>query len=101
MNTGELRRVLSHRGPFATVHLDGSHDLRDADLWTSDEPRSVAFTEEELRAVGAEHVDRVRADEALPAAALMTGAEPVSAGDVCGEPVAVRDGVGVPLRHKP
>ena len=75
--------------------------LHDAALWTSDEPRSVALTEDELRAVGASHVDRARADEALPAAALMIGADLVSAADVRGEPVPVRDGIGVLLRHKP
>jgi hypothetical protein len=73
--------------------------LGDAALWTSAEPRSVALTEEELRAVGAERVDRARADEALPAAALLIGADLVSAADVRGEPMAVRDGVGVLLRH--
>jgi len=75
--------------------------LHDAALWTSAEPRSVALTEDELRAVGAEHVDRARADEALPAAALMVGAELVSAADLGGEPVPVRDGIGVLLRHRP
>ncbi|MFC4855248.1 Vms1/Ankzf1 family peptidyl-tRNA hydrolase [Actinophytocola glycyrrhizae] len=75
--------------------------LHDAALWTSDEPRSVALSEEELRAVGAEHVDRVRADEALPAAALMVGADLVSAMDMGGDAVPVRDGIGVLLRHRP
>jgi hypothetical protein len=74
-------------------------DLTDATLWTSTEPRSVALTEDELRATGAEDPTRTRADEALPAAALLVGAELVSASDVRGEPVPVKDGVGVLLRY--
>jgi hypothetical protein len=31
MNTDDLRLVLDHPGPFATVHLDGSHDTESAD----------------------------------------------------------------------
>jgi hypothetical protein len=73
--------------------------LADAALWTSEEPRSVALTEDELRAVGAARVDRARADEALPAVALSVGADLVSASDVRGEPVPIADGVGVLLRH--
>jgi hypothetical protein len=30
MNTGDLRRILDHPGPFATVHLDASHDTESA-----------------------------------------------------------------------
>jgi hypothetical protein len=74
-------------------------DLTDATLWTSTEPRSVALTEDELRATGAADVTQTRADEALPTAALLVGAELVSASDIRGEAVPVRDGVGVLLRH--
>lgn len=95
----ETTSALREHNAAAVVISDPT--LRDAALWMSDEPRSVALTEDELRAVGAEHIDRARADEALPAAALMVGAELISATDVRGEPVPVRDGVGVLLRHRP
>jgi len=95
----ETAAALREHNAAAVVISDPT--LQDAALWMSEEPRSVALTEDELRAVGAEHVDRLRADEALPVAALMVGAELISAIDVRGEPVPVRDGVGVLLRHRP
>jgi protein required for attachment to host cells len=73
--------------------------LGDAAVCVSEEPRSVALTEDELRAVGAARIDRARADEALPAVALQVGADLVSAADVRGEPVPITDGVGVLLRY--
>jgi hypothetical protein len=88
-------------GNAAAVVFGDDQRLHDTVVWTSDEPRTVALNEDELRAVGAKHVDQARADEALPAAALLVGAELVSAADVRGEPVPVRDGVGVLLRHRP
>lgn len=73
--------------------------LADAEVWTSTEPRSIALSEEDLRAVGAAEVDRERADVAVPAAALFTGAELVSASSVRGEAVELTDGIGALLRH--
>jgi hypothetical protein len=69
-------------------------ELTDTTVWTSAEPRSVALTEDELRASGATDTTPARADEALPAAALLVDADLVSATDV-----PVTDGVGVLLRH--
>jgi hypothetical protein len=72
--------------------------IGDAALWTSAEPSSVAMTKAELRAAGASWAAQARADEALPAAAVSTGADLVSAAQVRGEPVALTDGVGALLR---
>lgn len=87
-------------GNAAAVVFGDEQALHDAMLWTSTEPRTVALSADELRAVGATEIDHVPADEALPAAALLVGAELVSAADVRGEPVPVRDGVGALLRHR-
>ncbi len=88
-------------GNAAAVVFGDDAALHETMVWTSAEPMTVALKEDELRAVGAQQVDRARADEALPAAALLVGADLVSAADVRGEPVPVRDGVGVLLRHRP
>ncbi len=69
-----------------------------AALWTSAEPSSVALTKAELRDSGAAWAAQARADEALPAAAVSTGADLVCAAQVRGEPVALTDGVGALLR---
>lgn len=68
-------------------------DVADATVWIADEPKTLALTEEELRATGAAEATEVRADEALPAFGVLVGAEVVST------PEPVMDGVGVLLRH--
>lgn len=68
-------------------------DLADTTLWYSASPRSVALTSDELAAVGAEAPAEARADEVLPNFALQVGAE------VLRDPLELRDGVGVLLRH--
>lgn len=73
-------------------------DLADATLWTSTDPWTVGQSEEELRAAGAAHATEVRADEALPAVAVLVGAELVSTEQEA-EPLDVKDGIGVLLRH--
>jgi hypothetical protein len=80
----------------AAVVID---EMPDISLWTSAQPRTVALTEDELRAAGAEDTTQVPVDEAVPAAAVLVGAELVSAVNTYGEPVPVTDGVGVLLRH--
>lgn len=84
-------------GTAATVVISDPV-IGDAALWTSADPRSVALTEAELRASGAAGAEPARADEALPAAAVSTGADLLSATQVRGEPVALTDGVGAQLR---
>lgn len=69
--------------------------LAGARVWTGAEPTMVALREDELRAIGVTDGDRERADEALPAAAVYTGADLVSTA----EPVRLTDGVGALLRH--
>lgn len=59
------------------------------------ESTHVAATEQPLRALGAEPIDTRHADEALPMAALASGAEIVPAGDEETQP----DGVAALLRH--
>jgi hypothetical protein len=71
--------------------------LADTEVWTSREPDSIALTEAELRRVGAAEVNRERADEAVPAAAVRSGADVVAEDE---SPVRLADGVGVLLRHR-
>jgi hypothetical protein len=71
--------------------------LADTEVWTSREPDSIALTEAELRGVGAAEVNRERADEAVPAAAVRSGADVVAEDE---SPVRLADGVGVLLRHR-
>ena len=87
-------------GTAATVVI-ADPAIGDAALWTSTDPTAVALTEAELPASGAAGAAKTRADEALPAAAVSTGAELVSAAHVRGEPVALTDGVGALLTVSP
>jgi peptide subunit release factor 1 (eRF1) len=69
--------------------------LADRMIWVGREPTEVAATEQELRASGADPTDTQRADEALPVAALATGAQIESAS---GEET-LPDGIGALLRY--
>lgn len=71
-------------------------DVGDATLWYGAHPRSLARTQEELRALGVEDVAQARADEVLPDFAFRVGAEVVGA---TGSEQLV-DGVGVLRRHR-
>ncbi|MFC0111307.1 Rv2629 family ribosome hibernation factor [Kibdelosporangium aridum] len=67
--------------------------LADRTLCSGAQPTPLATAEQPLRAAGEETVHTVRADEALPIAALATGAMVVTSDE------ALPDGVGVLLRH--
>ncbi|WP_125728215.1 Vms1/Ankzf1 family peptidyl-tRNA hydrolase [Kibdelosporangium aridum] len=67
--------------------------LADRTLCSGAQPTPLATTEQPLRSAGEETVQTVRADEALPIAALATGAKVVTSDE------ALPDGVGVLLRH--
>jgi hypothetical protein len=69
-------------------------DVGDTTLWYGENPRSVARTEEELRALGVEHAVEARADEVLPDFAFRIDADVVSANE------QLMDGVGVLRRHR-
>lgn len=69
-------------------------DVGDATLWYGENPRSLARTEEELRALGVEDAVEARADEVLPDFAFRVDA------DVVGTSERLLDGVGVLRRHR-
>lgn len=71
-------------------------NVGDATLWYGENPRSLARTEEELRALGVQDAVEARADEVLPDFAFRIDADVVSAE----EPAGLIDGVGVLRRHR-
>ncbi|GAB3728043.1 hypothetical protein GCM10027598_48280 [Amycolatopsis oliviviridis] len=82
-------------GAVETLLIDGD-SLLDRIVWTADDPTQVAIAKEDLRFSEAESPTDHRADEALPAAALVEGADVVP---VSGEGLA--EGVGAILRFTP
>jgi hypothetical protein len=63
-------------------------------VWVGPEPHLVAARERDLKYLGFPDVLRLRADEALPLAAIAVGADVLVTGD------HLDNGVGVLLRHR-
>lgn len=72
--------------------------LEEARLWVGSEPEYVACTDKELRRLGVDGPQPVRADDGLVRAAACTGAELFI---VDGRSADLRDGVAVLLRNNP
>lgn len=68
--------------------------LGDRTVWTASQPNLVAVDQSDLHAVGVSGRAQVRADEALPAAAISVGAAVLANGQ------QLTDGVGAVLRHR-
>ncbi|MCT2581550.1 Rv2629 family ribosome hibernation factor [Actinophytocola gossypii] len=90
--------VAALRAANVEVLLVDARDVGDATVLVGSDPTMVATDREDLHRVGVSERIEARADEALPAAALASGAEVVAAtGD---EPaLGLTGGVGAILRH--
>jgi peptide subunit release factor 1 (eRF1) len=84
-------------GNVEVLLIDG-RAVGDRSVWTGSDPALVATDRDELHEIGVSGRAEVRADEALPAAAIATGAEVYAAlGD---DPeLELANGVGAVLRH--
>ena len=69
-------------------------DLGERTVWVGSQPNLVALDRAELHTFGVSGRAEVRADEALPAAAIAVGAEVITDGK------PLTDGVGALLRHR-
>jgi|tagenome__1003787_1003787.scaffolds.fasta_scaffold20864914_1 hypothetical protein len=83
----------------AEILIMDARAVADRTVWTATDHSKVSVSREELHQVGVSDRGEVRADEALPAAAIATGTEVVAIlGD---EPrLDLANGVGAVLRHR-